>query len=277
MRALYRHTVDLPTGVKCQTLGDERPMVTTFPDIADYAFLSDCEISTLIAPDGSVEWLCLPRPDSPSVFGALLDHAAGNFRFGPSGIDVPEPAALRPRHQRARDHLAHAHRLGDRVGSARDGSRAHRRTARPVPARARRHDGSGNAPAHRDVLRRPGRGAGQLRAAVRLRARERRVDLRRRWLREGHLPLRRPRARPHGQHAPRHPRPAHLRPHDARGGRVGVAGACRGKATRRPHWRRRRRSATPPRSTGATGWRWRRSTTTCGVRTWSAARWRSSR
>jgi GH15 family glucan-1,4-alpha-glucosidase len=63
--------------------------VTTFPAIADYAFLSDCEISTLVAPDGSVEWLCLPRPDSPSVFGALLDRAAGNFRFGPTGIDVP--------------------------------------------------------------------------------------------------------------------------------------------------------------------------------------------
>jgi GH15 family glucan-1,4-alpha-glucosidase len=63
--------------------------VTTFPEIADYAFLSDCEVSTLIAPDGSVEWLCLPRPDSPSVFGALLDRSAGLFRFGPTGIDVP--------------------------------------------------------------------------------------------------------------------------------------------------------------------------------------------
>jgi GH15 family glucan-1,4-alpha-glucosidase len=63
--------------------------MSTFPNIADYAFLSDCEVSTLIAPDGSVEWLCLPRPDAPSVFGALLDRAAGSFRFGPSNIDVP--------------------------------------------------------------------------------------------------------------------------------------------------------------------------------------------
>ncbi len=63
--------------------------MSTFPPIAEYAFLSDCENSCLIAPDGSVEWLCLPRPDSPSVFGALLDRSAGSFRFGPSNTMVP--------------------------------------------------------------------------------------------------------------------------------------------------------------------------------------------
>jgi alpha,alpha-trehalase len=61
-----------------------------FPPIADYGFLSNCEQSCLVAPDGSVEWLCLPRPDSPSVFGALLDRAAGLFRFGPSETRVPQ-------------------------------------------------------------------------------------------------------------------------------------------------------------------------------------------
>jgi GH15 family glucan-1,4-alpha-glucosidase len=60
-----------------------------FPRIADYAFLSDCENTALISPSGNLEWLCLPRLDSPSVFGAILDRTAGSFRFGPADVHVP--------------------------------------------------------------------------------------------------------------------------------------------------------------------------------------------
>ena len=60
-----------------------------FPPIAEYAFLSDCQTCALVAPSGNVEWLCLPRFDSPSVFGAILDRGAGMFRLGPDGVAVP--------------------------------------------------------------------------------------------------------------------------------------------------------------------------------------------
>ena len=60
-----------------------------FPPIGEYGFLSDCETTALVAPDGAVEWLCLPRIDSPSVFGAVLDRDAGFFRVYPDGVELP--------------------------------------------------------------------------------------------------------------------------------------------------------------------------------------------
>ena len=68
---------------------DAAPEDSLFPPIGEYGFLSDCETTALIAPSGNVEWLCLPRIDSPSVFGSILDRSAGGFRLGPEGITVP--------------------------------------------------------------------------------------------------------------------------------------------------------------------------------------------
>jgi GH15 family glucan-1,4-alpha-glucosidase len=65
------------------------PGESPFPPIGEYAFLSDCESTALVAPSGNIEWLCLPRMDSPSVFGAILDRDAGGFRVGPADIMVP--------------------------------------------------------------------------------------------------------------------------------------------------------------------------------------------
>jgi alpha,alpha-trehalase len=63
--------------------------VSAFPPIAEYALLSDCETTALIAPNGNVEWMCLPRMDSPSVFASILDRDAGSFRLGPAHVNVP--------------------------------------------------------------------------------------------------------------------------------------------------------------------------------------------
>jgi GH15 family glucan-1,4-alpha-glucosidase len=69
----------------------DRPFgsVSPFPPIADYGFLSDTEVAALVAPSGNVEWLCAPRFDAASLFGAILDRDAGGFRFGPADINVP--------------------------------------------------------------------------------------------------------------------------------------------------------------------------------------------
>jgi alpha,alpha-trehalase len=67
-----------------------------FPPIAEYAFLSNCHTGALVAPDGAIDWLCVPSFDSPSIFGSLLDRQAGFFRFAPFGINHPTSVVYQP-------------------------------------------------------------------------------------------------------------------------------------------------------------------------------------
>jgi alpha,alpha-trehalase len=85
-----------PSGAPAQREEQSAAAPSPFPPIADYAFLSNCHTGALVAPDGAVDWLCVPRFDAPSVFGTLLDREAGAFRLGPFGINVPTARIYEP-------------------------------------------------------------------------------------------------------------------------------------------------------------------------------------
>src|SRR4051794_41886388 len=67
-----------------QVVGDVPLGGSPFPPIADYAFLSDCEVCALVAPSGNVEWMSVARFDGPSIFGCMLDRDAGPFHLAPA-------------------------------------------------------------------------------------------------------------------------------------------------------------------------------------------------
>ncbi len=65
--------------------------MTAYPPIHDYALIGDCRTSALISSSGSIDWMCLPRFDSPSCFNRLLDWEHGGY------CDIQPTAPFRTR------------------------------------------------------------------------------------------------------------------------------------------------------------------------------------
>jgi hypothetical protein len=73
-------------------LRERAPGVTYLPT-ENHGVIGDLHTVALVGTDGSIDWLCFPRFDSPGLFSALLDeHKGGRFRIAPA-----LPACMRPR------------------------------------------------------------------------------------------------------------------------------------------------------------------------------------
>jgi GH15 family glucan-1,4-alpha-glucosidase len=78
MRSSATNTLSADRADAAASLGQSVP-------IADYGLLSDCNSAALVSRAGSVDWLCLPRYDSPAVFARLLGPDAGHWSISPTG------------------------------------------------------------------------------------------------------------------------------------------------------------------------------------------------
>ena len=63
-----------------------RRVTSAWPAIQDYGIIGDCRSAALVSRYGSIDWLCWPRFDAPSIFAALLDRERGGYwRISPVG------------------------------------------------------------------------------------------------------------------------------------------------------------------------------------------------
>src|SRR5256884_8277289 len=72
--------IDFATGVESPLPAGARPSKPThYLPIAEHGLIGDLHSVALVGTDGTIDWYCCPRFDSPSVFGAILDKGKGGF------------------------------------------------------------------------------------------------------------------------------------------------------------------------------------------------------
>ena len=67
-----------------------------YPNIADHGLIGDLQTAALVTAEGTVDWFCSPRFDSPSIFASLLDaDKGGYFKIAPERECAPSSSTSR--------------------------------------------------------------------------------------------------------------------------------------------------------------------------------------
>ncbi|MBV6622559.1 MAG: glycoside hydrolase family 15 protein [Rivularia sp. (in: Bacteria)] len=67
-----------------ENISSSKQSPTSFTPIEDYGIIGNCHTAALIDSRGSIDWLCLPRFDSPSIFARILDRGGGEWSISPA-------------------------------------------------------------------------------------------------------------------------------------------------------------------------------------------------